>query len=109
MCSLDIEPWATDAALELLTAVAKAADACASVLLQEAVIQGLRAVSTTTSRFQGQTRQSKGVATRIIALIEDVRVRESLRTLREGLKDGNKIYKQVYLLETTQRLLNIYS
>lgn len=79
------------------------------MLLHEAIIQGLRAVSTTTSRFQGQTRQSKDVATRIIALIEDVRVRESLRTLREGLKDGNKIYEEGYLLDTTQRLLSIYS
>jgi len=95
--------------LELLTAVAKAADACASILLDEAIIQGLRAVSTTTSRFQGQTRQSKTVATRIIALIQDVRVRDALRTLREDLKDGNKTYEEAYLLEATQRLLKIYS
>ena len=79
------------------------------MLLHEAIAQGLQAVSTTTSRFQGQTRQSKTVVTRIIALLRDVRVREDLRTLRENLKDGDKSYGEVYLLETSQRLLGIYS
>ncbi len=109
MCSLDIEPWATDIALELLTAVAKAADTCASILLHKTIVQGLRALSTTTSRFHGQTRQSKTIATRIITLIQDVRVREALRTLRKDLKDGNKLYEEAYLFETTQQLLSIYS
>ena len=109
MCSMDIEPWATDTALELLTAVAKAADPCASILLHDAVVQGLQAVSTAASRFQGQTRQSKTVAIRIIALIRDVRLREDLRILHEDLRDGNKKLEETYLLETCQRLLGIYS
>jgi hypothetical protein len=95
--------------LELLTSVAKAADACASILLDEGIVQGLHAVSATTSRFQGQTRQSKTVAARIIALLRDVRIREGLRTLREDLKDGNKKHEEAYLLEASQRLLRIYS
>jgi hypothetical protein len=73
------------------------------------MVQGLNALSTTTSRFQGQTRQSKTVATRIIALLGDVRVREDLRTLRGDLKDGNKKYKEAFVLEASQRLLDIYS
>lgn len=109
MCSLDIEPWATDTALELLTAVAKAEDSCASILLHDAITQGLHTVSTATSRFQGQTGQSKTVATRIIALIRDVRLREDLRILREDLRGGNEIYEETYLLETCHRLLAIYS
>lgn len=109
MCSLDIEPWATDTALELLTAVAKAADPCASILLHDTITQGLQAVSTATSRFQGQTGQSKTVATRIIVLIRDVRLREDLRILREDFRDGNKRYEETYLLESCHRLLAIYS
>jgi hypothetical protein len=95
--------------LELLTAVAKAADPCASILLHDALAQGLHAVSTATSRFQGQTGQSKTVATRIVALIQDVRLRKDLRTLHEGFKDRNKKYEEAYLLETCHRLLAIYS
>lgn len=95
--------------MELLTAVAKAADGCASILLHEAILQGLRAVSATTSRFRGQTGQTKTVATRILGLLRDVRVREGLRTLREDLKDGNKTHEEAYLVEATQRLLRIYS
>jgi len=109
MCSLDIEPWATDTALELLVAVAKAADPCASILLHDAIAQGLHAVSTTTSRFQGQTGQSKTVAARIVALIRDVRLREDLRKLHEDFRDRNKKHEGTYLLETCHRLLGIYS